>query len=601
MSRAIGPLKKTDMNNNANNTNSHASEDAIAVVLILVAFYYKYRQAIEGFRTDMMERLQDPFFIVFLVSLAGLLWLIYYSIGHHVEKALNRFNMWRQGLKPETKSKDMAWPFIAFDLQKQLDGFYNKGSNPDMTFLGLNAEKQNREIVSISDLQRSQHLQILGMTGTGKTSGVFLPLIYQDALKNRPVIILDSKGALSSINQLNALLASVGRANDLLVFSLVHKDKSCTYNPFYVGECDPQIVIDAFLNNFKDDNSFYRETAGKIFTHAFYILYSLGKPFTVKDVYTYLNDSTCMDDISKQIKASNKEGKLNLKLLNARIKSLNDQFKDWRGVVEGLNNYLLDYKEDILNDADSDIILADAIKQRKVVYFQLPTNAYPIQAVNIARMVQANLRYISSLMEAEKLPKDILVSVIIDEYGSFAEESFAEVLNKARSSGMMVTIAHQSLSDLRKISDSFMQSIDDNTVNKIYLRQTNPDLCELIAKNMGTYIKEEKTYRMTGGKFGNQIHSGESSNRIINEFQFPPDKIKNLHTYGQGYFIYRGNNTQKCVNFGCFSKMSGMPYNPKVKTDKKEGQGLFKKYYIEGDKDKPSINDSQGGAREGID
>ena len=167
----------------------------------------------------------------------------------------------------------------------------------------------------------------------------------------------------------------------------------------------------------------------------------------------------------------------------------------------------------VLNDADSDIVLTDAIRQRKIVYFQLPTNAYPIQAVNIARMVQANLRYISSLIQIGKLPKDVLVSVIIDEYGSFAEESFVEVLNKARDSGMMVTIAHQSLSDLTAISDTFMKRIDENTMNKIYLKQTDPVLCELIAKSMGTYTKQEKTYRMTGGRFGNQIYSGESSNQ----------------------------------------------------------------------------------------
>src|SRR5208282_4018093 len=110
---------------------------------------------------------------------------------------------------------------------------------------------------------------------------------------------------------------------------------------------------------------------------------------------------------------------------------------------------------------------------------------------NIARMVQANLRYISSLIQTGQIPKDTLVSIIIDEYASFAEESFVEVLNKARSSGMMVTIAHQSLSDLRAVSEAFMKRIDENTLNKIYLKQNDPDLCELIAKSLGTFTKQE--------------------------------------------------------------------------------------------------------------
>ena len=419
------------------------------------------------------------------------------------------------------------------------------------------------------------------MTGTGKTTNIFLPLIYQDALKKRPIIILDAKGEMSFINQLNAILHETGRSDDFLLFSLSHRDKSCTYNPLYVGECDPQIVIDAFFNNFKDENSFYRETAKTIFTNTFYILHSLGKPFTPMDVYTYLTNLTARQAVNKQIKETNETGLIYLKLLNTVISRLIDQYKGWEHVITGFNNYLLTHRDPILNEDDSDIILTDIIRQRKIVYFQLPTNAYPIQSVSIARMVQANLRYISSLVQIGQLPKDILISVIIDEYASFAEETFVEVLSKARSSGMMVTLSHQSLSDLTAISEPFMKRIDENTLNKIYLKQTDPDLCDLIAKSMGTYAKEEKTFRMVGGRFGNQIHNGESSNRLVNEFHFPPDKIKNLHKYGQGYFIYRGDNSHQCVNFGRFHHIHEIPYVKKSKKNKKDGLKLFEKYYLE--------------------
>lgn len=548
--------------------------DSIIIPLLLIAsFYYKYRENIE-------ERIHNPYFLCLLGVSIVVIYLIYITAGHYMEKTINKIAMWRQGVKTDPKEEAISFPFIPFDLQSQLDSFYSNKINLDNTFIGLDATKANKTVVSIPDIQRSQHLQILGMTGTGKTAGIFLPLIYQDALKNRPVIILDAKGELSSIDQLNAMLGQIGRGGDLLLFSLVHKEQSCTYNPLYVGECDPQIIIDSFFNNFKDDNSFYWETAKTIFTNTFYVLYSLERPFTPMDVYAYLTNNACRSEINRQIKPTNQKGFLHLKLLNTLIERLTAQYKGWEHVVTGFNNYLLAHRDDILNDDDSDIILTDVIRQRKIVYFQLPTNAYPIQAVSIARMVQANLRYISSLIQIGQIPKDILVSVIIDEYASFAEESFVEVLNKARSSGMMVTIAHQSLSDLKAISETFMKRIDENTLNKIYLKQTDPELCELIAKSMGTYIKEEKTYRMSGGNFGNQIHSGESSNRLVNEFYFPPDKVKNLHKFGQGYFVYRGDSTQKCINFGCFGEMLERTYNQNSKKDKKEGLRLFAKYYI---------------------
>ncbi len=558
-----------------NDRTSESQYDTLLVVFLLAgSLYYRYHGFIE-------EKLNNHFFVVFVICLVVLVSIIFFVLGHYMEKLINQIKIWQSGIKPNSKEKGISNPFVSFDLPERLKDFYKDNQHTQETFLGLDAEKENKEVVSIPDIQRSQHLQVLGMTGTGKTAGIFLPLIYQDALKNRPVIILDAKGELSSINQLNAMLESIGRSDDFMLFSLVHKDKSCTYNPLYVGECDPQIVIDAFFNNFEDDNSFFRETAKTIFTNTFYVLHSLGKPFTPMDVYTYLTNKHCREYLNRQITETNQRGMLHLRLLNTLTEQLTEQYKGWEHVVTGFNNYLLAHKEDILNDDDSDIILTDIIRQRKIVYFQLPTNAYPIQAVSIARMVQANLRYISSLIQIGQIPKDILVSVIIDEYASFAEESFVEVLNKARSSGMMVTLAHQSLSDLKAISDTFMKRIDENTLNKIYLKQTDPELCELIAKSMGTYIKEEKTYQMSGGSFGNQIHSGNSSNRIVNEFYFPPDKVKNLHRFGQGYFIYKGENTHKCVNFGCFESINELPYKQKIKKHKKLGLSLFEIFYIQ--------------------
>ena len=552
---------------------NNLSEISLMVLLILGGVYFRNREYIH-------DKLNEPISVTVFIVLGILFLLLFFVFGHYIEKLIDKVNRWRQGIKVTPDNESIRFPFIPFDLKHNLDKFYSDKNNKDQTFVGLNAEKDNKDIVSIPDMQRSQHLQILGMTGTGKTTSVFLPLIYQDALKNRPIIIIDAKGEMEIINQLNAMLESIGCLDKFMLFSLVYKDLSCTYNPLYTGKNDPQIVIDAFFNNFEDDNSFFREMSKTLFSNAFYILHSLNKPFTPMDVYCYLNNEACRCETNNKIKQGNDQGILHLKMLNQVMSDLTDQYRGWKHVIAGFNNYLLNHSDPLLNEDDSDIILTDAILQRKIIYFQLPTNAFPIQAVSIAKMIQANLRYISSLIQTGQMPKDILVSVIIDEYSSFAEESFVEVLNKARSSGMMVTLAHQSLSDLKCISETFMKRIDENTLNKIYFKQTDPDLCELIAKSIGTYRKIEKTYKMTGGKYGNQIHIGDSSNRVVNEFHFPPDKVKNLYKVGQGYFICRTDNSYKCVNFGRFENITSKPYEKKSKREKVRGLRLFEKYYL---------------------
>ena len=288
------------MENNKDNDKANSVDSIIFTLLLIGSFYYKHREYID-------DKIKNPYYLVFIFGLAVLVYLVYFVVGHYMEKTINQINLWQHGVKADPKEKAISFPFTSFDLQAELDSFYLNKNNLDRTFIGLDASKPKKEAVSIPDIQRSQHLQILGMTGTGKTAGIFLPLIYQDALKNRPVIILDATGELSSIDQLNAMLGQIGRGGDLLLFSLVHKEQSCTYNPLYVGECDPQIIIDSFFNNFKDDNSFYRETAKTIFTNTFFVLHSLERPFTPMDVYAYLTNNACRLEINKQIKPSNQK------------------------------------------------------------------------------------------------------------------------------------------------------------------------------------------------------------------------------------------------------------------------------------------------------
>ena len=178
--------------------------DSIILPLLLIGyFYYKYREYID-------EKINDPYFLIFVGCLGIFIYLIYLVAGHYIERTINKITMWRQGIKADPKEEAISFPFTSFDLQEELDSFYSDKSNLERTFVGLDASKSNKEVVSIPDIQRSQHLQVLGMTGTGKTAGIFLPLIYQDALKNRPVIILDAKGELTSIDQLNAMLGKIG-------------------------------------------------------------------------------------------------------------------------------------------------------------------------------------------------------------------------------------------------------------------------------------------------------------------------------------------------------------------------------------------------------
>ncbi len=349
--------------------------------------------------------------------------------------------------------------------------------------------------------------------------------------KNRPVIFIDPKGEPDTLSTLVQCARLTGRENNLLYFSL--DSKMSTYNPLFAGDCDPSIIIDGFLSNSQDDNAYYRDVSMMLFTHAYNILRHLGQPFTVMDMYAYLNHAQCFEDVHHILKSCPTAQK-SLRTLDLEIKKLNTAHKDWRLALIGFNSYPLRFNRPYFNEADPDISISDGIRQKKIMYFALPVNAYAIQARTVAQSVQSSLRHVSSLIQSGKLPVDTLVSVYIDEFGSICDPLFVETLNKARSSGMMVTLGCQTMHDLAAISDNFMRRVDENTANKIILRQSDAAMCETIAKSIGTTMKARKTYRETTGFFGNQIMTGEASVRHVEEFILHPNKIKNLPAYGQG-------------------------------------------------------------------
>lgn len=65
-----------------------------------------------------------------------------------------------------------------------------------------------------------------------------------------------------------------------------------------------------------------------------------------------------------------------------------------------------------------------------------------------------------------------------------------------------------------------------------------------------------------------------------NEFILHPDKIKNLHPYGQAYYISRADNQLRCVNI---SSIGGLKtekgYIKNCREEKRYGLGFFKRYY----------------------
>ncbi len=194
------------------------------------------------------------------------------------------------------------------------------------------------------------------------------------------------------------------------------------------------------------------------------------------------------------------------------------------------------YDSPIVNAYEPDIIIEDVLEHGAIVYVQLPGNMFKIQSPALGRVLLMDLQQEGALRQVFRSQRSQRAfSVVVDEFGRFAERPFVDSLNQLRDANVQFTIAHQSLADLQLVSPEFANAVWDNCRARDVLNQDNPTLCEMLAKSIGTTQVLERTTRSQRGPLFTAIKTQDSSNKMVEGYILHPNRIKNLARCGQGY------------------------------------------------------------------
>ena len=110
----------------------------------------------------------------------------------------------------------------------------------------------------------------------------------------------------------------------------------------------------------------------------------------------------------------------------------------------------------------------------------------------------------------------------------------------------------------------------DNTRTKDILNQDNPDLCDKLARSIGTRQVVEKTVRMQQGALFTSLSTGDASSKIVEAYKLHPNAIKSLARCGQGYLF--NDEGLRPVSYGMLPPMSSD--FPLRKRDQAKAPGL---------------------------
>jgi conjugal transfer pilus assembly protein TraD len=356
----------------------------------------------------------------------------------------------------------------------------------------------------LSYLTPELHTFIIGASGWGKSN--LLNILMEDNLKSgRPIIFIDPKGTKEAIKDFKSLCKSYNRK--CAIFS-EHSPERMKFNCFSSMNADQALIMLMRSFNWGDSpNEYYLNCSREALKKVLNYLYASKQKFGLKEIYKELE--------AKHATEETKGLRTQLHLL-----------------VHSIFGHLFDaeHEEDTMN-------LTKAWEQGYCVYIGISTMGYQTLAQTIGKMFVSELQILAHNIgirfddQREAIKRSI--GVFIDEAASVLFSDFIDLANKARSSGICLTVASQSYSDMEMIggSSTLMKQLMESFSTWFVQRQLDAENAEKLASIFGTHISEKKTVMTESG-----AESGKGSLREAYEFICHPEILKSLHV-GQSILL----------------------------------------------------------------
>lgn len=315
--------------------------------------------------------------------------------------------------------------------------------NPDqITYFGETDARNKRIPFGIKSKDRSRHMYLIGKTGMGKST-LLENLAVQDLRNGNGVCFIDPHGKTADL-----LLEYVPkeRIKDVLYFAPFDTDFPISFNVMEdVGYDKRHLVVSGLMSTFK-----------KIWQDAWSARMEYILSNTLLALLEY-PDSTLLS-VNKMLSDKNFREKVVDNIKDASVKSFwVDEFAKYteRFAAEAtpaIQNKIGQFTSNplirnIVGQPKSSFDIRELMDERKIVIINLSkgrigeVNAQLLGSMIVTKIYLAAMsRADANEEELKKLPNFYL---FVDEFQSFANESFADILSEARKYKLNLTITHQ--------------------------------------------------------------------------------------------------------------------------------------------------------------
>jgi uncharacterized protein involved in tolerance to divalent cations len=382
----------------------------------------------------------------------------------------------------------------------------------------------------------NHHVHVVGASGFGKTT-FLLNIIKEKVDAGEGIIFVDLKGDIDTVCEIASFAKNAGRIDEFEFFSISEDFLGVSKSISLFKNGNALEIKDKLMGAFNYDHVYYKKRIESFLNLSLRALvYQRDKKsesFDLDSIYKLTQGFEHIEELSTRI--DNKVIKSDLLTLVAD-KKLKEDLTGLRADIEGLIK--TDFGH-LLSNSNCSINFYDSIRESKIVYVHLDSQRYEVSAEKLGRLILQDIKVacakiVTTIPKSDRNP----FTLIVDEFANLATEQFVGFLNKARSSGIGIVIAHQELSDLDVFSPTVRDQVMTNTSTLFSFLQKLPASAETIAGIAGTYRTEKETEQIgeEGLFFKTKEKTGMGSVREVEEYIVHPNMIKEL-TRGECFMV----------------------------------------------------------------
>ncbi len=390
------------------------------------------------------------------------------------------------GLFGRSKKKDNDSELVPDRLGDENENESNDDeSDPHVLNLGWywSESKEEVQLAKIAEADRSNHLYVIGATGTGKTK--FLEyLIQQDIDKGNGFGVIDPHGDM--IEDIKGFLVLRYKADSpeisdrVVLIDPTDPDYTVTFNPLEKTPGVPAAeqaneLISAFKKIWADSWGVRMED---LLRNSLIALEEAG--LTLAELPKFLTDRTTRKSVLEKV------GHPLARDYFRRFDTLTDRSQvTW---IEPIMNKISAFFSDerirhIFSSEKSSFNIREVMDRRKILLIKLDKGKLKDSADLLGSLLMAKIQMAafsrSDILQKNRIP----FYLYIDEFQNFAGESFSVVLSEARKYGLSLIMAHQTLA---QIPEDLRSLILGNAGVQVYFRLNRHD-ASLLAKEAFEY------------------------------------------------------------------------------------------------------------------